>query len=68
MAEVAQVAARHQSFLNEGGGRHNWRFIKAGRANYPVPAHNGRRSVIAWVYIKGLCRNHDIPLDEFKRG
>ena len=59
------VASQHGSLLREGGGRHNWRFVKAGYRSYPVGAHNGLRTEIPWVYIRGLCRAHEIPESAF---
>jgi hypothetical protein len=31
-----------------------------GGAVYPIPAHNGERSSIGDVYIRGVCRAFDL--------
>jgi hypothetical protein len=38
---------------------------KAGHRTYPIPAHRGPNSEIADAYIRGLCRNFAIDLQEF---
>lgn len=65
LSDVAHVAAKYESFLKEGQGKHPWHFDKLGKRTYPVPAHNGRRTEITWKYIRGLCRAHDIPESAF---
>lgn len=49
-----------------GGGKHPWRFVKAGCRTYPVVAHNGFASEISWKYIQGLCRCMSIPISAFQ--
>lgn len=66
MSDVAAIAARYGSTLDQSsGGKHNWRFVKAGKRPYTVPAHNGLRTEISFQYIRGLCRNHDVPESAF---
>lgn len=36
------------------GGSH-WRAIHGGRV-YPIPAHNGERTEVKDVYVRGVCR------------
>ncbi len=64
MSDVARVAAHYGCTLEEGGGKHNWRFKKPGKRTYPIPA-KGLSSEIGWDYIQGLCRNMDIPVEAF---
>lgn len=67
LSEVAAIAAPYGSALvQQGGGKHNWRFVKAAKRPYTVPAHQGLRTMVPWVYILGLCRNHDIPVEAFR--
>jgi hypothetical protein len=67
LSEVAAIASQYGSLLRvKQGARHPYGFEKQGKARYPVKAHNGERSEIPWVYIKGLCRVHDIPEAAFK--
>jgi hypothetical protein len=65
LSDVAGVAARYGCTLEDSGGKHNWRFTKPGKRPYTVPAHNGLKTEISWVYIQGLCRNMDIPTSAF---
>lgn len=65
LSDVARIAAQHGCVLEEGGGKHNWRFTKAGKRPYTVPAHNGLRTEIPWKYIQGLCRQMEIPIEAF---
>ena len=44
------------------GGSH-WRCEKDGVC-YPIPAHNGDKTEISDVYIRGVCR--ELKLDEAK--
>lgn len=37
----------------------HWKARKGG-AVYPIPAHNGERSSIGDVYIRGVCRAFDL--------
>jgi hypothetical protein len=47
-----------------GGGSH-WKAKKAGFRTYPIPAHRGKKTVIGDEYIRGLCRNFALDLNEF---
>lgn len=38
---------------------------KSGVGTYPISAHNGLKTEISDVYVKGLCRHFDIDYDEF---
>jgi hypothetical protein len=66
LAEVAAIARKYGCELVSAGGKHNWRFTKAGKRPYTVPAHNGIKTEISWKYIQGLCRNMDIPTSAFE--
>jgi hypothetical protein len=65
LSEIAEIARRYGYELDEGAGKHNWRFRKEGERTYPIPAHNGLRTEIDFKYIRGLCRNLNIPLEAF---
>lgn len=66
MFEVAAIAAQYGcQLVSAGGGKHNWRFVKTGKRPYTVPAHNGLKTEISWNYIRGLCRNMQIPESAF---
>ncbi len=34
---------------------------------YPIPAHNGLKTEIGDVYIRGMCRALGLDFDEFKK-
>jgi hypothetical protein len=42
----------------------HWKLTKGGFGKYPVPAHNGLKSEVADVYIKGLCEHFGIDRSE----
>lgn len=44
----------------------HYRAVKDGKV-YPVPAHNGERSEISDVYIRGLCRAFDLNYEDLKK-
>jgi hypothetical protein len=44
----------------------HWLAKKAGFRTYPIPAHNGEKTEIPDVYIRGFCRNFGIDREEFK--
>lgn len=48
-----------------GSGSH-WK-AKRGSVTYTIPAHNGARSEIGDVYLKGVCRAFGIDVGEFKK-
>lgn len=45
----------------------HFRATADGKGMYPLTGHNGLKSDIPDVYVKGLCRNFDIDYDEFKK-
>jgi hypothetical protein len=48
-------------------GKH-WKFLTAdGSKCYPVKAHNGERSEISDIYIKGLCREFGVDESELRK-
>lgn len=48
-----------------GGGSH-YRAVLDGKV-YPIPAHNGTKTEIADVYIKGVCRCFSLDYAELKK-
>ena len=47
----------------EPGGRH-FHARKDGFGVYPIPAHNGKKSEIADVYLRALCRHFQLDLEK----
>lgn len=46
----------------------HWRAYNADRSlMYPIPAHNGLKSEIPDIYIRGVCNTFALDLEEFKR-
>ncbi|GMV44040.1 MAG: hypothetical protein AMXMBFR64_57560 [Myxococcales bacterium] len=50
----------------EAGGRHPYRAERDGKV-YPIPAHNGLKSELADVFIRGVCRCFGLDQDAFFR-
>jgi hypothetical protein len=44
----------------------HWKARKEGFGVYPIPAHNGPKSEIGDVYLRGVCRHFGIELAELK--
>ncbi len=63
---IAAAAAKFGWELDHKGGTHNWRLIKDG-TTYPIPAHNGLKSEIGDVYIRGFCRTANLNREDFLR-
>jgi len=54
------------TLVNTKKGRHPFKFVGQGHGNYPVPAHNGKRSDVGREYIRGFCHHFDIPQHQFE--
>lgn len=44
----------------------HWKARKDGYRSYTLPAHNGPQTELDDMYIKGVCRNFGIDLEEFR--
>lgn len=62
---VIHVAEAHGCKVFHPNKGSHWKFKKDGCRTYPIPAHNGLKTQIAWSYIQGLCRCMGIPEDAF---
>lgn len=51
--------------VRPNSGSH-WKAVKDG-TTYTIPAHNGERTEITDVYIKGVCRCFGWDVKEFKK-
>lgn len=45
----------------------HWKARAPGKGVYPLTAHNGLKSDMPDVYVKGLCRHFDIDYDAFRK-
>ena len=50
----------------KGGGSH-YRASKLGFRSYPLPLHNGMKSELSDVYLRGVCSAFEIELSELKK-
>jgi len=66
LSRVASAASTYGISLHKPKSGSHYKFKKPHHRTYPVPAHNGMKTVISDVYIKGLCRNFALDYDEFK--
>lgn len=46
------------------GGSH-FKAKKDGHRTFPIPAPNGEKTEVSDFYIRALCRNFEIDLEEF---
>jgi len=48
-----------------GSGSH-WKVMRAGKT-YPIPAHNGEKTEISDLYIRGVCRCFELDPNELRK-
>ena len=68
---LRQIKKRAKDFgisLEEPRRGSHWKLRRGNEGVYPITAHNGLKSEIPDVYIRGLCNHFRIDLKEFKRG
>ena len=67
-ARLADLKRGLKSFsveiLTPHGGSH-WRAERDGKT-YPIPAHNGEKTMISDQYLRGVCRCFGLDLNELK--
>ena len=66
LSRLASVLSRYGIEL-ETGTKH-FKFRGPGRPVFPVPAHNGKKTMVPDAYIRGVCRHFDLNPDEIKNG
>jgi hypothetical protein len=44
----------------------HWKATNGAGAVYPLPAHNGLKSVISDVYIRAMCRAFELDYENFR--
>ncbi|HMJ14780.1 MAG TPA: hypothetical protein VK524_25385 [Polyangiaceae bacterium] len=62
LGDLKRLLERY-GFVIEPGTKH-WKVRAPDGRMYTIPAHNGLRTEMSRVYLRGLCRNLDI--DESK--
>lgn len=67
LSDIKRALLRFDVELVDGSGKHPFKAVYPGVRAYPIPAHNGLRTEITDLYIRGLCRNFGIDLEEFKK-
>jgi hypothetical protein len=45
----------------------HWKVRGPGGKSYPIPAHNGLKTEISEVYVRGLCRTFGLDEAEFRK-
>lgn len=65
LSDVKRALGKFGVTVSEPKKGSHWKATAAGKPSYPLTAHNGLKSEITDVYIKGVCRNFDIDYDAF---
>ena len=65
-AEVIAILKDFGVTVVEPTSGSHWKLTKPGCRPYPIPAHNGPRSMIDWNYIAGACRHFGIDKSVFR--
>jgi len=63
---IKALAACGIAVTPPANGSH-WKAKKPGARTFVIPAHNGDRTQVDDNYIRALCRNFGLDVDEFKR-
>lgn len=66
LSRIIAAAAHFGVGVSRPNRGSHWLAKKAGFRTYPIPAHNGEKTEIPDVYIRGFCRNFGIDREEFK--
>ena len=61
LSKLAQLLKQYDIAIEPGSKHFHAR--RKGYGVYAIPAHNGLKSEIANVYLRGLCRHFDIDLE-----
>jgi hypothetical protein len=64
---VKRALAKFGVTVLPGKGTSHYRAIDASGKTYPIPAHNGLKTELTDVYIKGVCRCFNIDYESFRK-
>ena len=54
--------------IADAKGKHFWKARRSSDGKtYPIPAHNGGKTEIADIYVKGLCRCFELDEAAFRK-
>lgn len=53
--------------IEEPSSGSHYKAVMKGRRPYPLPCHNGEKSVLGDDYLRGFCRAFGLDLDELKK-
>lgn len=67
LSDIVRVLKDYEVAVEKPSSGSHWKATKEGSPTYPIPAHNAGKSEIDDKYIKKLCANFGIDLDEFKQ-
>ncbi len=66
LRQIAQVArAKYGIDIEEPKSGSHWKAKRDGKV-YTLPAHNGPKTELSDVYVRGLCRAFGIDYEEMK--
>lgn len=65
LGDVKRALAKFGVTVVEPRKGSHWKASAAGKLSYSLTAHNGLKSEIPDVYLRGVCRNFDIDFDAF---
>jgi hypothetical protein len=67
LADIERAARAFGLDILKPKGKHSWKASRpADGKTYPIPAHNGMKTEISDVYIRGLCRCFQIDEAAFR--
>lgn len=65
LSRIASVLRSYGVAVEKPSGSSHWKASRDGFV-YTIPAHNGEKTEIADIYIRGCCRAFEIDFKEFK--
>lgn len=66
LRSIMRAAEKLGATTSEPTSGSHWKIEKDGKM-YPIPAHNGERSEISDLYIRGMCRALGIDEKELRK-
>ena len=65
--DIVRVLGEYGVRIEEPRTGSHWKAISKSGLSFRITAHNGLKSEIPDVYIRGICRTFEIDLAEFKK-
>jgi hypothetical protein len=67
LRDVDTVLRALGGYVDESGGKHNYKARLPGKRVFPIPAHRGWQTQVTDRYIEGLCRTFGFDKSDFLR-